>query len=95
MNFTTQMHRMGVLFEVEIEYEVIPSDDRTGWPEMVEVTEMYVVGFYPENDNNRREYVPIGAKARLNCFTQAEDLYFIKLCEEHLDQCRKEAEYEI
>lgn len=91
MNFQTQIQRFGVTFEIELEYEVDPSDDSTGWPESIEITKIFVLGHYPEGDSSKRDYVPIYARGDIAGLTPAEDLYLMRLCEEHLEQEREGA----
>lgn len=91
MNFRAQIDALGVLFEVEVDYEFSLPEDDTGWPGDLEITEVWVLGYYPEYDGKRGEYVPLNVKSRLDCLNNPEYKHLEQLAERNLNQQRKEA----
>lgn len=68
----TQMWIGGVLWEVEIEFWYQPDEDSTGMAESVDISKVWLLGFYPEGRSALREYVAVNARVNLGECSPAE-----------------------
>lgn len=91
MNFRSQIHSLGVLFEIEVEYTYAPPESDTGFAGEIEITEVWVLGYYPEHESKRRDYVPVNVKSRLNCLSNEEYEYLESKAERDLKRQEEEA----
>ena len=72
----------GVLWDIEIHYDYDPEEPETGTGEFLEITDVWVTGFYPEGYGKLGQYVPVNAKSRLN-----------ELSEEEYAECEKSVRF--
>jgi hypothetical protein len=69
---TTQMWLTGIRWEVEIHFDYQPEERDTGIPEGIELEQVWLLGYYPEDSAKRGDYVGTNIKCDLRELTPAD-----------------------
>ena len=70
------MYALGLMFEVEITYDINSNNEP-------EITELWIVGHYPERNWVGNDYVAIGAKASVDSMFDEELDAAYAICKGH------------
>ena len=94
--FETQMHALGVYFQVEVTFQFAGGDPSTNVPSTVDISDVWLIGCYPEGCESaaaqRNDYVAIRERADIGYLQQSELDDLESRCWEHLEQQREAAE---
>ena len=95
--FETQMHALGVYFQVEVTFQFDGGDPSTNVPSTVDVTDVWLLGCYPEGCEatravERNDYDPYRVRTDIGYFSQAEYQEILRRCELDLAKQRAIAE---
>ncbi len=100
--FETQMHALGVYFQVEVTFQFDGGDPSTNVPSTVDITDIWLIGCYPEGCESRavdrNDYESVRIKADVGYLKFAEYAELIRRCQDHnAAQCEiaMERDYEI
>ena len=80
----------GVLWEVEIHFDFYRAEPSTGLAEGAEVSEVWLLGHYPEQ-NPKADYVSVNIKVDLEECTPKEQLAFENAVNEYISHQAREA----
>jgi hypothetical protein len=69
---TTQLHTLGVLWKVEIDFDYTAPEADTGVREAILVEDLWLLGYYPEGYGRKNDYVPCRVRADFDSITDAE-----------------------
>ena len=94
--FETQMHALGVYFQVEVTFQFDGGDPSTNVPSTVDINDVWLIGCYPEGCESaaaqRNDYVAIRERADIGYLQQSELDDLELRCWKHLEQQREAAE---
>lgn len=79
------MYALGLMLQVEITYDVNANDEP-------EITELWIVGHYPERDWVGNDYVAIGAKACVEAMYDEELDEAYAICRSHHEYVKSQRE---
>lgn len=89
--FNKPMWLNGVLWEVEIEFNFWGAEPDTGINENIELNRVWLLGFYPEQNASRRDYVHTNIRVDLDQCTPAELEQFENEVNKYLGQAARDA----
>jgi hypothetical protein len=99
--FETQMHALGVYFQIEVTFEFHAGDPSANVADTVVIVDVWLLGAYPEGCESvavrRNDYVAIRERAEIGYISESEMADLESRCWEHLErQCdvAPEAAYE-
>ncbi len=81
----------GILWEVEIGFCFNRAEPSTGLCEGVDVESVWLLGFYPEQNASKRDYVSVNIKVDLEECTPKEQLAFENAVNEYISHQAREA----
>lgn len=88
--FDTKIYALGVYWHAEVTYDFHPGDPDTNIADDIEITELWLIGCYPEGCESaavdRNDYESVRIKADLDYLEPQESTELTRRCQEHYNK---------